>query len=138
MHKLLSATAVLAKTDTPPAMLARLDGRRGATLPLRGEIGAAEVALLVERALSLAKEGRPCVVVDLRAVTHLDYRSLSLLLPLLQRLRARGGDLRLAAPNCYLATILRFSGLDGVIAIYDSASAATRSFDGRAAVGGAA
>jgi anti-sigma B factor antagonist len=130
------ATAILTKTPSA-GLLADLQGARRAVMPLRGEIGAAEVERLVERALSLAAAGRTCLVLDLQRVTHWDYRHLPALWRLAQRLRAQGGDLRLAAPSCYLSRILQFAGLLELLATHEDAAKASRSY-GRASRGGRA
>jgi anti-anti-sigma factor len=109
-------------------LLADLHGSRRAVLNLRGEIGRAEVERLAERSLALASLGRPCQVLDLRRVTHWDYRQLPAIWRLAQRLRARGGDLRLAGPTRYLSTILRFAGLEGLLSVHADPSAASQSF----------
>jgi anti-anti-sigma factor len=111
-----------------PALLADLQGARRAVLPLRGEIGAGEVEELAQRALSLAATGRPCLVLDLRRVTHWDYRHLPALWRLALELRARGGDLRLAAPSRYLSKILQFAGMSELLATHDSAAQASGSY----------
>jgi anti-anti-sigma factor len=110
------------------SLLADLQGRRRAVLPLQGEIGRAEVEQLTRRSLALAAQGRPCLVLDLRRVTHWDYRHLAPLWRLAQKLRASGGDLRLAAANRYLSTILEFVGLTELLATHDSSRQASRSY----------
>ncbi len=109
-------------------LLADLQGRRRAVLPLHGEIGRVEVEQLTRRSLALAAQGRPCLVLDLRRVTHWDYRHLAPLWRLAQKLRAHGGDLRLAAANHYLSTILAFVGLTDLLATHESSVLASRSY----------
>ena len=120
--------AALTAGAAPASLLADLQGARRAVVPLRGEIGLAEGEQLERRSLALAAQGRPCLVLDLRRVTHWDYRHLPALWRLAQRLRARGGDLRLAAPNRYLAKILEFAGLSDLLATHDSCAQASRSY----------
>jgi anti-anti-sigma factor len=110
------------------SLLADLHGSRRAVLPLQGEIGRVEVEQLTRRSLALAAQGRPCLVLDLRRVTHWDYRHLAPLWRLAQKLRADGGDLRLAAANRYLRTILEFVGLTELLATHDSSALASRSY----------
>jgi anti-anti-sigma factor len=122
----------MATAATPPTvlggLLADLHGARRAVLQLRGEIGGPEVERLARRALALAEQGRPCLILDLRRVTHLDYRHLPVLWRLAKQLRARGGDLRLAAPNHYLTKILQFAGLAELLMTHDDAGQASRSY----------
>ncbi len=119
-------------TLTSPAalggLLADLHGARRAVLRLRGEIGGAEVEQLTQRSLALADQGRPCLILDLRRVTHLDYRHLPALWRLAKQLRARGGDLRLAAANPYLTKILQFVGLAELLATHADSDQASESY----------
>jgi len=109
-------------------LLADLRGARRAVLPLHGEIGGAEVERIARRSLELADQGRPCLVLDLKLVTHWDYRHLPALWRLAQSLRARGGDLRLAGPNRYLSKILQFAGLSDLLVTHARAEDAARSY----------
>ena len=121
-------TTALTSPTAPGGLLADLHGARRAVFQLRGEIGAAEVEQLARRALALADQGRPCLILDLRRVTHLDYRHLPVLWRLAKQLRARGGDLRLAAPNHYLTKILQFVGLAELLMTHDDAGQASKSY----------
>jgi anti-sigma B factor antagonist len=58
------------------------------------------------------------VVLDLTRVTFIDSSGFAVLVSALKRLRASGGDLRLAG------SAMRISGLDQIFAMYPDASAA--------------
>jgi anti-anti-sigma factor len=55
-----------------------------------------------------AEAGR--IVLDLREVTHVDYRGVSALVDRSKELRGRGGDLAVAVRNPYVANILKAAG----------------------------
>ena len=61
-------------------------------------------------------------------VDHLDYRGLPAIGRIAARLRAEGGDLRLAGASSYVRTILRFVGLEGDLRMYADADEAVASF----------
>jgi anti-anti-sigma regulatory factor len=84
---------------------------------------------LIERAAALPlRQGGPRVVLDLTHVEHLDYRGLPSFGRIVARLRAEGGDLRLAGASSYLRTILRFVGLEGELRFFADADEAVASF----------
>jgi len=110
-----SRTASLAKVVSASPLLAVLGRTREAQLSPRGELGPAETSALCDRGLALSAEGFVQITVDLTRVVHWDYRCLPRLARLSQRLRARGGALRLVSPSRYLATVLRFGGLEDLV-----------------------
>jgi anti-sigma B factor antagonist len=64
------------------------------------------------------------VVLDLTRVTFIDSSGFAVLVSALKRLRASGGDLRLAGAGRAPLSAMRISGLDQIFAMYPSATAA--------------
>jgi anti-sigma B factor antagonist len=64
------------------------------------------------------------VVLDLTRVTFIDSSGFAVLVSALKRLRASGGDLRLAGAGRAPLSAMRISGLDQIFAMYPDASAA--------------
>ncbi len=62
--------------------------------------------------------GHPGVVLDLTAVDRIDSAGMGVLVAALKRLRARNGQLRLAAARGDVARALHFTGLDKVLPLY--------------------
>ena len=84
---------------------------------------------LIERATALPlRQGGPRLVLDLTHVEHLDYRGLPSFGRIAARLRAEGGDLRIAGVSTYLRTILRFVGLEADLRLFSNADEAVASF----------
>ena len=109
-------TAPAAKVVPASPLLAVVGTSHSVQLSPRGEIGRPEMRALWGRALALAERGWPALTLDLRRVTHWDYRCLPDLQRLSVRLRRAGGGLSLVSPNRYLATILRFGGMEELVA----------------------
>lgn len=63
-------------------------------------------------------------IVDLEAVTHLQFRILPGLISLCRQVRQLGGTLVLAGPSPYLLDILAAGGVPGEIPIYPSDASA--------------
>ena len=84
--------------------------------------------------LALMAAGRRSFIVDLDAVTHLQWRILPGLVGLSRQVRQLGGTLVLSAPSPYLLDILAAGDVPGEIPIYPSeASAAMGTFGASAA-----
>ena len=118
-------TASLAKAVSASPLLAVLGQARQAQLAPRGQLGALETDSLCERVHALSSEGFIRITLDLSRVVHWDYRCLPALARLAQRLRSRGGALQLVAPSRYLATVLRFGGLEDLIVEAPTRTAST-------------
>ncbi len=72
----------------------------------------------------LVAEGRTRLVVDLSRTAFIDSSGLGALIAGLKRARQVGGDLRIAAANDQVRTVLGLTNLDRVLKPYDDVSAA--------------
>ncbi len=124
-------TAVREETEAPlsagwlPAVVAEHGVR--VLLP-RGEVSGDGYELIERASAQPLRQGGPRIVLDLSHVEHLDYRGLPSFGRIAARLRAEGGDLRIAGASSYLRTILRFVGLEAELRLYPSAAEAVASF----------
>ncbi|MFN3601973.1 MAG: STAS domain-containing protein [Dietzia sp.] len=75
----------------------------------------------------LIEGGSRRVVVDLSATEFIDSSGLGALISGLKAARQAGGDLRIAAPNTQVRSVLKLTRLDRVLTAHESADAA---FDG--------
>lgn len=75
--------------------------------------------------MHVINEGARYVVLDLTRVTFIDSSGFAVLIAVLKRLRASGGDLRLAGAGSAAMAAMRASGLDQVLALYPDTAAAT-------------
>ncbi|AWH96473.1 STAS domain-containing protein [Dietzia psychralcaliphila] len=75
----------------------------------------------------LVDGGSRRVVVDLSATEFIDSSGLGALISGLKAARQAGGDLRIAAPNTQVRSVLKLTRLDRVLTAYESANTA---FDG--------
>lgn len=73
----------------------------------------------------LVTDGSTRLVVDLSRTPFIDSSGLGALVAGLKRARQVGGDLRIAAPNDQVRTVLGLTNLDRVLKPYDDVSAAT-------------
>jgi anti-anti-sigma factor len=109
-HRTAPRTAVLAlkPAAAAPQAPARWE-EEVAVVAVRGELDRDAlwaIDFTVERAA--AEAGR--IVLDLLEVTHLDYAGVSALTARRRAQVARGGDLRIAVKNPYVANILKAAG----------------------------
>jgi anti-sigma B factor antagonist len=116
------------------AMLFRIDDesqRDTATvLSIHGELDLHQAPELQDRLAAAIEEGANLVVIDLTNVTFIDSLALGVLLGATNRLRLRGGDLRLVVPNSSLRRIFEISLLDRVFTLHSSRDEAfPRSFE---------
>ena len=74
--------------------------------------------------LALMAEDHRSFIVDLEAVTHLQFRILPGLVSLSRQVQQLGGTLVLAGPSPYLLDILAAGGVPGEIPIYPSDASA--------------
>jgi anti-sigma B factor antagonist len=73
----------------------------------------------------LVDGGSPRVVVDLGGVVFMDSSGLGALIAGLKKARQASGDLRVAAANEQVLTVLRLTNLDRVLRPHESVEAAT-------------
>ena len=86
----------------------------GATLGLRGSIGAAEAAALRDACLPLAATGKD-LRLDCAALEHLSGAALQVLLALHKQLASGGASLALVATSPEVAQILALAGASGLL-----------------------
>ena len=94
------------------------------TAPLNRET-AEELLPLLESCLDV---GQPMIVLNLQRVSLLDGRGLEVLCEFHQKCMARGGSIKLAAPNSLCLDILEATGVATLFEIFDSVLTATGSF----------
>jgi anti-sigma B factor antagonist len=78
---------------------------------------------------SLIEKERTKVVLNLRAVDHINYLSIGVLVEQLRTLRNLNGDLKLAGMSSYLRNIFKVVGMDQFFEEYISLEDAVQSFD---------
>ena len=74
---------------------------------------------------TLVAEGNKRLVIDLSETAFMDSSGLGALIAGLKRARQMGGDLRIAAPNDQVRTVLKLTNLDRILKPYDDVDAAT-------------
>ena len=74
---------------------------------------------------TLVSDGCARIVVDLAQISFMDSSGLGALIAGLKKARQASGDLRIAAANDQVATVLRLTNLDRVLRSHDSVEAAT-------------
>ncbi len=92
-------------------------------LTVNEDLVGAGIGRLRQRLLD-SSAGHRCLVLDLTAVDRIDSTGLGVLVGALKRLRAGGGQLRLAAPHGDVARLLHATGLDKVLPLYSSVAGA--------------
>ena len=81
---------------------------------------------LTEAVAGLIDSGTAKIAIDLSATEFMDSSGLGALVAALKSARQAGGDLRLAAPNEQVLTILRLTNLDKVLRPRDTVEEAYR------------
>ena len=99
-----------------------------AVITPKGDLGHREMAELKELISEVLTLGEPRVVLDLTHVDHVNYVTLGVLVERRLRLRAVGGDLRLAAPSEYLVKIFRFAGVHDLFETHPTVGEAIDSY----------
>jgi anti-anti-sigma factor len=93
-----------------------------------GKIAAGEESQTLEAAMTRAVQGSNRLVLDVAEVTRVDSMGMGLLVRFLSRIRANGGDLRLAAPKPFFRSLLEMTKLSKIVRIYDTEEEAIVSF----------
>jgi anti-sigma B factor antagonist len=93
---------------------------------ISGDLDIARVPVLREQLLELLGPHASQLVIDLSGVTFCDASGLDVLVGVDRRARLLDGGLRLAAPPSPVVTVLRLTGLDRHLQVFDSVAAAVR------------
>ncbi len=97
-------------------------------IDINGDIDFREMIRIKDVIGSLIKIDKTKVVLNLKAVDHINYLSIGVLLERLRILRSLNGDLKLSGMNPYLRTIFRVVGMDQFFEEYTSLEEAIESF----------
>ena len=87
---------------------------------LRGELDVAHAPGVASHLTTAVTIYGPWVVVDMTGLEYIGSAGLGVLVRVLKRTRAEGGDLPLAAPHGGVRKILAATGLIGVFSVYPS------------------
>jgi anti-anti-sigma factor len=93
-----------------------------------GRIGAGEETAILEAAINRSLQEFTRLVINVSHVSRIDSTGLGMLVRFLSHLRRRGGDLRIAAPQPFLTSILKFTKLGTIFRVYDTEDDAIVSF----------
>ena len=94
----------------------------------RGDLCHVEMGEVARAISDLVRQGDVRVVLDLRAVDHVNFTILPALVNSRSRLRALGGDLCIAAASDYVIKIFRFAGVHEHFQVYEDLQDALDSF----------
>jgi len=94
----------------------------------KGRIVLGEEVKALEAALDMGAREFPQLVVELSEVSRLDSIGLGLLVRYSERMRRRGGDLRLAAPPQFLVVLLKMTNVGVSLKSYATEEEAIRSY----------
>ena len=112
---------------SPPFGLRQEAAGNWTVLQVTGEIDAATAPLLREGLLETIASGGRRLVLDLSAVAFMDSTALGVLVGTHKRLRTLDGSLRLVANTPASTRILTLTGLDHVLDVFPTLSAALES-----------
>lgn len=98
-------------------------------IDVAGDIDFREMIRIKETIGSLIEKDRTKVVLNLKAVDHINYLSIGVLLERLRMLRNMNGDLKLSGMSPYLRDIFKIVGMDQFFEEYRSLEDAIESFD---------
>jgi len=93
-----------------------------------GALEEADVVALCDDLVTLGCTGRHNLVLDLSAVTHIDYRGFDRLAACAKFLRQSGGELKICGLSEYHRVLFRASGRYGEFEYFDSPDAAAADF----------
>ena len=100
-----------------------------AVIDVNGDIDLREMVRIKDMIGGLIEKERLKVVLNLKAVDHINYLSIGVLLDRLNLLREMNGDLKLSGMSPYLKDIVRVLGMDSAFEFYASLDEAIESFD---------
>jgi len=88
------------------------DGGGWAVVRASGDLDLTTAPRLREQVVGVVTDGQPRVVLDLEGVDFVDSTGLGVIVGLLKRTRAQGGDLRLVSTRRSLLKVLELTSLD--------------------------
>lgn len=98
-------------------------------IDVTGDIDFREMIRIKDVIGALIEKERTKVILNLKAVDHINYLSIGLLVERLRLLRNLNGDLKLAGMNPYVRDIFKAVGMDQFFEEYTSLEDAIESFD---------
>ncbi len=98
-------------------------------IDITGDIDFREMIRIKDVISSLVEKERTRVVLNLKAVDHINYLSIGVLVERLRFLRDLNGDLKLSGMSPYLRDIFKVVGMDQFFEEYSSLEDAIESFD---------
>ena len=110
-------------------MLARKAIQDISVIDVCGDIDFREMIRIKDTIGSFIEHDRIKVVLNLRAVDHINYLSIGVLLERLKALRNVNGDLKLSGMSPFLRDIFKVVGMDRFFEEYHSLGDAIESFD---------
>lgn len=93
-----------------------------------GKIIAGDESQTLEAAFTRAVQNSNRIVLNVAEVSRVDSMGMGLLVRFLSRIRANGGDLRLAAPQPFFRSLLEMTKLSKIVRIYGTEEEAIVSF----------
>jgi anti-sigma B factor antagonist len=100
-----------------------LNGRPVVTL--RGQLDVTDVPCVAAHLTTAVAVYGPWIIVDLEGLDFIDCSGLGVLVGVLRRVRASGGDLPLAAPQHMVGKVLTVTGLMDVFSVHPTVEQAT-------------
>jgi anti-anti-sigma factor len=91
-------------------------------------IHAASISQLDSQLLACFSHGQPRIVLDLERVPLIDSAGLEWLVDAAEKCFQRGGQVQIAAPNPLCGDILRITGVNEQIEVFEDVTTAVRSF----------
>jgi anti-sigma B factor antagonist len=93
-----------------------------------GRIVNGEESQCLVRVITRALQDSNRLVLDVARVSRVDSSGMGLLVRFLSRIKSNGGDLRLAAPQAFLKSLLQLTKLTTIFRVYDTEEEAIVSF----------
>ena len=98
---------------------------------LRGQLDVTDAPCVASHLTTAAAVYGPWVIVDLASLEYIDSAGLGVLVRVMKRSRAKGGDLPLAAPGGVVHKVLTATGLIDVFSVYPGVPQAVRAAEAR-------
>jgi anti-sigma B factor antagonist len=97
-----------------------VDHGEWSVVAVTGELELGTAPRLRQQVVSLVGEGRQRIVIDLSGVEFVDSLGLGVLVSALKRVRAHGGELRVAGPVPRVRALFSLTRLEEIIEVYES------------------